>query len=369
MVSRVLNPGLTPVATSSYLIDISHNQHVIIHIIKTMRKILFYLFLMSYTLLLAQSNRITVMFYNTENLFDTVDDPDKDDDEYTPVGSRHWTRNRYWTKIGNLCKVIAAADEDTAPDIIGLCEVENDSVMVDFTKRSPLRHLEYRYVMTESADVRGIDVAFLYRRSSFALISHESVRIDLTPLSFRPTRDILHVTGRLPDNDTVDFYVCHWPSRSGGVEETEPLRMRAAQAVRQSVDSVLRIRHKPYIVIMGDLNGGCDSPSIRNGLRTESAQSKNEISDTDLVAMMEGVEEGSYRYEGRWDSYDHFIVSGSFLNGTGCTGVTGVKVFSSGFMLQDDEKYGGHKPMRTYNGYRYQEGYSDHLPIILYLDY
>lgn len=321
------------------------------------------------SLALPARNRITVMFYNTENLFDTVDDPDKDDDEFTPSGSRRWTRNRYWTKIGNLCKVIAAADEDTAPDIIGLCEVENDSVMTDFTKRSPLRHLEYRYVMTESADTRGIDVAFLYRRSSFGLIAHESLRIDLTPLSFRPTRDILHVTGRLPDNDTVDFYVCHWPSRSGGVEETEPLRMRAAQVVRKSVDSVLSVRRKPYIVIMGDLNGGPDSPSVREGLGTVPKGRGHESADGDLVTMMDGIGQGSYQYQGEWDSYDHFVVSGSLLNGLGCTSAAGVKVFSADFMLQDDDKYGGRKPMRSYNGYRYQEGYSDHLPVLLFLDY
>ena len=321
------------------------------------------------SLALQGQNRITVMFYNTENLYDTVDDPDKDDDEYTPSGSRRWTRNRYWTKIGNLCKVIVAADEDTAPDIIGLCEVENYSVMTDLTKRSPLRHLEYRYVMTESADTRGIDVALLYRRSSFGLIGHESLRIDLTPLSFRPTRDILHVTGRLPDNDTVDFYVCHWPSRSGGVEETEPLRMRAAQVVRKSVDSILSVRRKPYIVIMGDLNGGPESPSVREGLGSVHRSRGHESADGDLVTMMDGIGQGSYRYEGEWDTYDHFVVSGSLLNGLGCTSAADVKVFLADFMLQDDEKYGGRKPFRSYNGYRYQEGYSDHLPVLLFLEY
>ena len=321
------------------------------------------------SLALYGQERLTVMFYNTENLFDTVDDPEKDDDEYTPAGSRRWTKYRYWTKIGNLCKVIAAAGEDSAPDIIGLCEVENDSVMNDLTKRSPLRHLEYRYVMTESDDVRGIDVAFLYRRSSFALIGYESLRIDLRPLNYRPTRDILHVTGRLPDNDTVDFYVCHWPSRSGGVEETEPLRIRAAQVVRRSIDSVLTERHKPYIVIMGDLNGGPESPSIREGLGALPRSRGEESADGELITLMDGMVPGSYRYGGYWDTYDHFVVSGSLLNGLGCTSVADVRIFLADFMLSDDEKYGGRKPFRSYNGYRYQEGYSDHLPVLLFLDF
>lgn len=333
-----------------------------------MRESLFFILILC-SLVLSGQDRVKVMFYNTENLFDTVDDPEKDDDDFTPSGSRHWTRNRYWTKIGNLCKVIAAAGEDTAPDIIGLCEVENDSVMSDLTMRSPLRHLGYRYVMTESADARGIDVSFLYRRGSFGLICHESLRIDLIPLSYRPTRDILHVTGRLPGNDTVDFYVCHWPSRSGGMEETEPLRMRAAQVVRKSVDSVLSVRHKPYIVIMGDLNGGPESPSIRKGLGATHRSRGLESDDGVLVTMMDGMEQGSFQYQGEWDIYDHFVVSGSLVNGLGRIRVTGVKVFSPDFILQDDEKYGGRRPMRSFNGYKYQEGFSDHLPVILFLKY
>lgn len=333
-----------------------------------MRKALLLSFLLS-SFILSGQNKITVMFYNTENLFDTIDDPEKDDDEFTPSGARRWTRYRYWTKIGNLCKVIVASDENDPPDIIGLCEVENDSVMKDLTKRSPLRHLEYRYVMTESADTRGVDVAFLYRRSSLGLIGYESLHVELKPLSNRPTRDILHVTGRLPDNDTVDFYVCHWPSRSGGVEETEPLRMRAAEVVRKSVDSVLSVRLKPYIVIMGDLNGGPDSPSVRDGLGAIHRGRGKESADADLVTMMDGIGQGSYQYQGEWDCYDHFVVSGSLLNGLGCTSAADVKVLSADFMLQDDGKYGGRKPYRTYNGYRYQEGYSDHLPVILFLKY
>lgn len=329
----------------------------------------FLLFLFFLPVSLSGREYITVMFYNTENLFDTTDDPDKDDDEFTPDGSRRWTKNRYWNKIGNISKVIAAVNEDTAPDIIGLCEVENDSVMIDLTLRSPLRHLGYRYIMTESADTRGIDVAFMYRRSSLGIIGYESLPVDLTYLSPRPTRDILHVTGRIPNGDTIDFYLCHWPSRTGGVEETEPLRMRAAATLRHSVDSLFAVRRKPYVVIMGDLNGGLDSPSIREGLGAVEKSRGKKFDDRELVTMMDDTEEGSYRYQGEWDKYDQFVVSGSLLNGDGFSSVTGVSLFSADFMLEDDEKFGGRKPMRTYNGYIYQNGFSDHLPILLFIEF
>ena len=140
-------------------------------------------------------------------------------------------------------------------------------------------------------------------------------------------------------------------------------------SVRKSVDSVLSVRLKPYIVIMGDLNGGPDSPSVRDGLGAIHRGRGKESADADLVTMMDGIGQGSYQYQGEWDCYDHFVVSGSLLNGLGCTSAADVKVLSADFMLQDDGKYGGRKPYRTYNGYRYQEGYSDHLPVILFLKY
>lgn len=309
------------------------------------------------------------MFMNSENLFDPDDDPLKDDDDYTPQGDYHWTRSRYWDKLDAVAKVITAADEDQAPALVGICEVENDTVMRDLTARSALRGAGYRYVMTDSPDRRGIDVALLYRRSYFRLIGYESIRINLRPYGGGATRDILHVTGMLENHDTIDVYVCHWPSRYNGTERTEPLRTAAARSVRASVDSIFNVRRKPYIIIMGDLNEGPDDPAVREALSARPFKAGADARDRELVTVTDYLEDGSYKYEGEWDKYDQFILSGSFTNGLGCTELLGVEYMNLGFLLTDDDNYGGVKPLRTYNGRRYQGGYSDHLPVKIRLGF
>ena len=334
-----------------------------------MRKILLLYVLLSVLPSMCAQECMTVMFYNTENLFDTDDDPEKDDDDYTPEGDFHWTRKRYFNKLDAVSKVIVAADEDNAPGLVGLCEVENETVLTDLTSRSALRAAGYRFVMTDSPDLRGIDVALLYRRTCFQYISHESLGVSLVPLKNTPTRDVLHVMGRIASGDTLDIYVCHWPSRIGGVEQTEPLRMRAASVVRRSVDDVFAERRKPYVIIMGDLNDGPGAQALTDGLGTKPYREAVSLDDRNLVSVMDGLTDGSYRYEGYWDQYDQFVVSASLLNGLGCTEIKSARVFDFDFLLEDDNDYGGQKPMRTFHGRKYQNGYSDHLPIGLVLSF
>ena len=312
---------------------------------------------------LCSQESMTVMFYNTENMFDTDDDPQKDDDAYTPAGDYHWTVSRYWEKLDAVSKVIVAADEDQAPALVGLSEVENEVVLKDLTARSALKAADYRFVMTDSPDRRGIDVALMYRRSYFRLIGFESLRVNLRPYGGGATRDVLHVTGLLENFDTLDVYVCHWPSRYNGAEQTEALRMCAARTVRASVDSIFSVRRKTYVIIMGDLNDGPDNASIREGLMAKPFSGSAGLDDRNLVTVMDPIDDGSYKYEGAWDKYDQFIVSASLLNGLGCTEVMGTEIMNQTFLLTDDNTFGGVKPFRTYNGRRHQGGYSDHLPI------
>lgn len=316
---------------------------------------------------LFSQQELTVLFCNAENLFDPENDPLKDDDAYTPDGDYHWTSSRYWDKLDAISKVIVAANEDQAPVLVGLSEVENQTVLNDLSARSALRNAGYRFVMTDSPDRRGIDVALMYRKSFFRLLAHESLRVNLKPYGGGATRDILHVTGMLENLDTIDVYVCHWPSRYGGTQQTQKLRMCAAQTVRESVDSIFRVRRKPYVIIMGDLNDGPDAVSVREGLNAHPyAQGKN-LKDSELVTLMDPLDDGSYKYEGVWDKYDQFIVSASFLNGLGCTEMLDVDIMDLPFLLLDDDKHGGVKPFRTFNGRKYQKGFSDHLPVKLHL--
>lgn len=328
-----------------------------------MKCFFFFLIVCTLSFLPCCGQGMTIIFFNAENLFDTEDDPRKDDDAFTPDGDYRWTRSRYWDKLDAVSKVIVAADEDAAPALVGLSEVENETVLTDLTARSALKEAGYKFVMTDSPDNRGIDVALLYRRNYFKLISHESLRVNLRPYGGGATRDILHVTGVIETFDTLDVYVCHWPSRYNGTEQTEPYRMCAAKIVRESVDSVFSMRRKPYVVIMGDLNEGPDDPAVREGLKAHPFASGSMREDRELVSVMDPLAEGSYKYQGTWDKYDQFIVSASLLNGLGCTEMKGAEIMRLPFILTDDNTYGGEKPLRTFNGRRYQGGYSDHLPV------
>lgn len=212
-----------------------------------------------------------VMSWNVENLFDTHHDTLKNDNEFLPDAIRHWNYTKYKKKLADMARVITAVGEWNPPALVGLCEVENDSVLRDLTRRSPLKELSYRYVMTSSPDLRGIDVALLYQRDLFKLLSFRSIPIP----SFkhhRPTRDLLHVSGLLLTGDTLDVIVCHLPSRSGGAKESEPYRLHAARILRTEADSLLNIRLHPQLVIMGDFNDYPTNKSIKEILEATDPQ-------------------------------------------------------------------------------------------------
>ena len=169
-----------------------------------------------------------VMFYNVENLFDCRHDSLKEDREFLPGGEKKWTPSRYWRKLDALSKVVAAVGEERLPDLVGLCEVENDSVLFDLTRRSSLRALGYRYVAIHSPDVRGIDVALLYQPGSFRLLESREITVPSVDAGFRPTRNVLYVKGRVLSGDTLHVLVCHLPSRLGATRVSRRHRMLAA---------------------------------------------------------------------------------------------------------------------------------------------
>ncbi|EJW96966.1 endonuclease/exonuclease/phosphatase family protein, partial [gut metagenome] len=178
------------------------------------------------------------MSYNVENMLDTIDNPSKMDEEFTPDGTRHWSSGRYWKKQRHIAKVITAAGGWEAPALVALCEVENDSVIKDLTNRTPLRQEGYRYVITNGPDFRGINVALLYQRDKFRLLGHESLRITFSSHRKRGTREILHVYGEVITHDTLDIFVCHFPSRYGGEKESESNRIDAALRLKMASDSI-----------------------------------------------------------------------------------------------------------------------------------
>jgi predicted extracellular nuclease len=320
---------------------------------------------------ISAQDTFRVMFYNVENLFDTLDEPDKEDDEFIPEGSRHWTNKRYYNKLNNLAKVITSLGEWNIPAIIGMCEVENDKVMKDLTASSPLRKMQYRYIVTESDDARGIDVALLYQRDQFKYLYHDCIRLRFPHNRKKKTRDILHVTGQVITGDTLDIFVCHFPSRRGGESESEPDRMYAASVVREKTDSLMHIRRKANILIMGDFNDEPSNKSISQAMNAKAFKEK--INETDLynlfIPIQKKSETGSYKFGKQWNFLDQIIVSGNLLHQKNSFHVLPetAGIFRKSFLLTEDVTNGGKRPKKTFHGYKYEGGYSDHLPV--YVDF
>lgn len=295
------------------------------------------------------SGFLTLVELNCENLFDCKHDSLKQDSEWTPASVRHWTPSRYWQKVNRIGQTILSCQEEGVPDLVALVEVENDSVLFDLTRRSLLRNAGYQYLMTESPDERGIDVALLYQPFTFRPLCYDY--LDVKPLEgMRPTRDILYVQGETLHGDTLHVFVVHAPSRYGGEKATRPNRQMVADRL---VQAIARLSSGAKVIVVGDFNDEADSPALRflerHSLRNVTHQAKG----------THGAK-ATYRYQGEWGSIDHVFVSPYLLD---C--VERVYINDAPFLLEEDQKYGGVKPFRTYNGMRYQHGFSDHLPLVV----
>lgn len=319
----------------------------------------------------GKSQSVRVVFWNVENLYDTYDDTTKLDNEFTPGGSMRWNYKRFRIKLDHVAKTLLAAGQWEAPGIIGLCEVENRYVMNKLIYDSPLKSFGYKMIHHESPDLRGIDVALLYRTKLFRVINSRPYRISFPFDTSARTREILFVQGQVLDHDTLNLLINHWPSRRGGYAASQPRRDFVATILRNIIDSLLQVNKHAGILVMGDFNDEPVSSSIRNILHAVPPDSV--ITPSTLLNLMYPLcgRQGSHRYKGNWSILDQFMISGSLLTGPGrLRYVPGsVKIFREDFLLKEDLKYFGSKPFRTYNGFRYEGGFSDHLPVCLDLGY
>ena len=308
------------------------------------------------TLSMLLISLFTFVELNCENLFDCRHDSLKNDTEFLPDGAYHWTRTRYWQKLDRIGQTILSCGvkEQTwqLPDMVALCEVENDSVLHDLTRRSLLRNARYDYVMTNSPDERGIDVALMYSPYSFRLIESHSVRVNPVK-GMRPTRDILYASGVTASGDTLHVIVAHLPSRRGGEKYSRPFRMAAARQVAAVIDSIYNnVSVEAKIIVAGDFNDYSNSESL------QLLRSKRMVEVSQGAKGRNGAE-GTYRYQGQWGSLDHILTSRNLADS-----LTECFVNDAEFLIEHDEKYGGVKPHRNYIGPRYNNGFSDHLPLV-----
>ncbi len=309
-----------------------------------------------------------VAFYNVENLFDTVDDlSNPGDDEFLPTSKKNWTPERYQKKLDHLASVIEGMGY---PALLGVAEVENETVLKDFCVKTSLKAHDYGIVHFESPDYRGIDVALLYKKSMFKVTNSETIRIKF-PVGMIPdkpdytTRDLLVVEGNFMGKEKLYIIVGHLPSRSEGQKETEPRRKHVAFQIGKKVDEILSKNAKANIIVMGDMNDEPTDPSMAQSLDAQPLG--NEVVSDKLYNCFSNLQkkgEGSYRYRGDWNMLDQIILSGNLVRSGKQLNYVSSTIFQADWMMYKDEKY-GISPSRTFGGDRYFGGYSDHLPIFV----
>lgn len=297
------------------------------------------------------NNQFFVMFYNVENLFDTVDSPIFNDNEFLPNSKKNWNTYKYFHKLQQLEKVFSSISKyennNNMPDIIGLCEVENKLVINELLNTTAFQNQKYTVVHKDSPDSRGIDCALLFN-NKFKILQTDFISIDNTSEK-KPTRDIVFVKLQLLDK-TINLFVNHWPSRWGGQVQSNHKRVFASQVLQDYIN--LNIANDEFTIIMGDFNDYPDNESISNLLMNNKFFN---LMSSNLVSG-----KGSYNYKGNWNWLDQIILSNNFL-------APNIKLQSAGafqkdFMLyksKDGELY----PNRSFGGNRWYGGFSDHLPI------
>lgn len=305
------------------------------------------------------TDTFTVAFYNVENIFDIENDPNTNDDDFTPTGKLEWTEDRYRAKLSHIAEVMAKMN-DGLPDIIGMCEVENRKVLEDLIALPELKAAGYNIIHKDSPDERGIDVALLYKSSIVKEESIDFLRVDIAEDPNERTRDILKAELKI-GNESIYFFVNHWPSRSGGQMESEFKRLAAAGVLRKAVAPLEEAGKK--VVIMGDFNDHPDNKSIVEVLKASDEMGKG-LYNMAAASHKNGV--GSYWYKGEWGALDQFIVTSTLLNAERgwVSSPSDFRFLKDPAFLFTDNK-GIARPNRTYVGDDYKGGYSDHLPIVL----
>ena len=311
----------------------------------------------------ASPHRTTVAFYNLENLFDTINDPDTLDDDFTPEGRKKWNEKRYRKKLKKLGAAIAQiGHEETgnSPSLVGIAEVENFTVVNDLVQTKQLRDHQYGIVHFDSPDERGIDVAMLYKKTDFELLSSDHFPVQLHDDNGNRdfTRDILLVSGRLK-GELIYCLVNHWPSRRSGTEETAHKRIKAAQRAQEIVEQIRSDDENAKILIMGDFNDNPTDTSIKQFLVDENFYNPYES------LFDKGF--GTASRDKEWYLFDQIIISRSFFNESKPLVYRRAEIFDDRFLKSWKGKRKG-SPFRTYIGKWHQGGYSDHFPVYILLE-
>ena len=312
-------------------------------------------------------NELRIMFYNLENFYDIWKDSTRTYNDFTAFGSMHWGYKKFNTKLNNIYKVIIAVGVWEPPELIGVCEIENRFVLNSLVLGTPLRKFNYKIIHEDSPDLRGIDVALIYRKDKFKELYHYPIRITFPFDTASKTRDILYVKGLTNNKDTLHLFVNHFPSKFGGALISQPKRNYVASVLRNAIDTLFNNHPNPYIIILGDFNDEPEDESMTKYLKIKCDTTNNNY--TDIIDLMCGLKDkegiGTNKYRDQWSVIDQFMVSTSLMNDNNKWQVKDKRayIFKPDFLLMPDDAYFGVKPFRTYYGRRYLGGFSDHLPV------
>ena len=336
---------------------------------KTLITLLF-TFLVTNTQCQTQKDSLFIAFWNLENLFDTVDDPLVNDEEFLPDGDKQWTEDRLDKKMYNLARIIRLMNNGYGPDILGVCEVENQKILEEMINKY-LSDLNYQIAYLESPDNRGIDNGLIFKSDKFTLLSLQADTVHLS--DGWPTRLIFGVNLLTNENEKITVFVNHWPSRSGGQIESEPKRISAAKTLRSAVDRIFSSEENAKIFIIGDFNDDPVNVSVLETLQVYPVEcdsipsefemnSEKELFNLSYKTFAQG--EGSFKYKDVWNMLDQIIVSESIMIGNEIKYVcSSFEVFKPNYIVTQSGYYQG-SPFPTYGGRKYLGGYSDHFPVL-----
>ena len=337
-------------------------------------RILYFSLFLSAIFVSAQTKKYkacVIAFYNLENFYDTIHNPIINDDDFTPTGIKQYTKDIYTDKVTKLATVISMIGTDISPNgpaILGVAEIENDTVLNDLIHHPLLNYRHYQFIHYDSKDPRGIDVALLYDPKVFTPEKAEKLFVQVPGNSKQAfyTRDILYVKGWLA-GESIHVYVNHWPSRRGGEERSSPARAAAAMVCKAHLNKVLQKEPNAKIIVMGDLNDDPDSPSITQTLQAKPSIAKTkpgELFNPWFQLYANGI--GTLANRDAWGLFDQIIISYAWLNQQQGFFFHEQHIFSQNFMKENTGRYKSY-PMRTWDGNTYRGGYSDHFPTYIIL--
>lgn len=303
-----------------------------------------------------KSNPFKVAFYNCENYYDTINDPKVDDEEFLPAAASNWNAKRFEIKKQHIAQVI----HDINPDLIGFAEVENKFVLDRLVEEPSIAGEKYQIVHHNSPDKRGIDVAFLYKKSAMKLLSQKTYGICFPFDTATKTRDILVIEASLTFNDSRAFFIVnHFPSRRGGTAESEMKRIYVGQRLKSICDSLERLYPDAAVITMGDFN---DEPSDKS--MVQLLVNAGQLGLVNPFAAIQTSGDGSIYFNNQWDLFDQILYSPNCMNSSSKVQFVNASatIFKPAYVLEPEGKYKG-APLRTYVGKKYLGGYSDHMAV------